>query len=92
MKKLLSIAAVFAVFSAYNVYAAESVDLVEVHKDKLVKVGNTSEVQGSTPESAEEKIEKEADKAGADYYRITSLGTQGDGSKFRATAELYKKP
>lgn len=50
----------------------------------------TVTIRNGTLDEANKELSKKADKKGAKYYRITSIGMDGMGSNLSASAEIYK--
>ncbi|MCT4710716.1 DUF1471 domain-containing protein [Enterobacteriaceae bacterium H11S18] len=81
---LLLLTLSFSVFAAQEIRSSEMANMKE-------KIGTISvEKNDGTIDEAVTALSEEADKKGAAYYHITSIGMEGMGTDVRATAEIYK--
>ncbi|EEG5674234.1 DUF1471 domain-containing protein [Salmonella enterica] len=75
--------------SSFSSFAATEIN----HSDTNVhqKVGDISvEVQNGTIDDVMNALSSKSDEQGAEYYRVTSVGTAGMGDTMRGTADTYK--
>ncbi|ELD4017373.1 DUF1471 domain-containing protein [Salmonella enterica] len=87
MKRIIAvIALVYAV--SHSAFAATELRHSDMSRNH--KIGNVSaEVIDGTIDDVMQKLSKKTDKAGAAYFRVTSMGTVGMGDTMRGTAEIY---
>ena len=71
-------------FAAKEIRHSEMVDMAKMAGSISVDIRN------GTLDEANQALSKEADKKGAKYYRVVSIGMDGMGSNVSATAEIYK--
>ena len=83
MKKLLI--AVTLILTTLPLTLNAAVEIDRNFKSELVRVGSVSATNGTIDELIH-KIEEKTERAGANYYRITSMNTNNVGY---ATATLY---
>lgn len=83
------------IFTTLMFLSFASLAATELHDSEMAsmknKIGSISiKVRNGTYAEAMRKVDNEADKRHASYYRITSMGRPGMGSDVSATAELYE--
>ncbi|MCS2151238.1 DUF1471 domain-containing protein [Scandinavium goeteborgense] len=71
-------------FAAKEIRYSEMADMANVAGSISVNIKN------GTLSEAEHALAEKAEKQGAKYYRVTSIGMSGMGSDVRATAVIYK--
>lgn len=88
MKLSSCIAAALLATASFSALASQEVSLAQSTKLHEIKMIGISGIHGS-PTDAEMAIKDNADKSGAPYYRIVSMGTPSKSSVWFGEAMLY---
>ncbi|MHA6309211.1 YdgH/BhsA/McbA family protein [Hafnia paralvei] len=75
--------------SSFSSLAATEINYSDIKAHQ--KVSSISvEIQNGTIDDVMNALSSKADEQGAEYYRVTGVGTEGMGDTMQGTADIYK--